>query len=198
MAPAAGIRTRRPVGLSGSFFAARREVCEPWPTDVPSDFTVALNCARKGLRAVSDPRVVGIYADLVQDADEFARKRRTAVRGMAALAAAPEVLNVRRHGLFAFQVWSHKVMRWLVPWFLLLLLPVTLAVADQHGIYRLALWAQFAFYGLALAGWVLPRSRDVALVRIPFYFMQVNAALLLAGVDFLRGKRVVTGEPSKR
>ena len=89
-------------------------------------------------------------------------------------------------------------MRWLVPWFLLLLLPVTLVIADEHWIYRLALWAQLGFYGLALAGWFAPRLRHSVAVRIPFYFMQVNAALFLAGVDFLRGKRVVTWEPSKR
>jgi hypothetical protein len=35
-------------------------------------------------------------------------------------------------------------------------------------------------------------------VRIPFYFLQVNAAILLAGLDFLRGRRVVVWEPSRR
>ena len=186
------------VGLSGSLFAARREVCEDWRTDVPSDFTVALNCARKGLRAVSDPRVVGIYPDLQRGVDEFVRKRRTVVRGMAALAAAPELLSPRRYGLFAFQVWGHKLMRWLVPWFLLILLPVSAVLVDDHWLYALAFWAQVASYGLAVAGWLSPRLREMTAVRIPFYFLQVNAAILLAGLDFLRGRRVVVWEPSRR
>lgn len=186
------------VGLSGSLFAARREVCEDWRTDVPSDFTVALNCARRGLRAVSDPRVVGVYPDLQHGTDEFARKRRTAVRGMAALAAAPELLNLRRYGLFAFQVWGHKLLRWLVPWFLLVLLPVSAMLAADHWFYALAFFAQAACYTLAAAGWLSPRLRELTFVRIPFYFLQVNAAILLAGLDFLRGTRVVVWEPSRR
>src|SRR5437867_3958105 len=43
------------VGLSGSFFAARRELCEPWRSDLQSDFNTVLNAVRRGFRAVSDP-----------------------------------------------------------------------------------------------------------------------------------------------
>lgn len=186
------------VGLSGSLFAARREVCQPWREDIPSDFAVALNCARQGLRAVSDPRVRGIYTDLRSSADEFARKRRTVVRGMAALAVTREVLDPRRFGLFAFQVWSHKVMRWAVPWCLGGLLLASLALADEHWIYGLALAAQLMFYGLAAVGAVLPGTRRLTAVRIPYYFVQVNLAMAAAFLDFLRGRRVVVWEPSKR
>lgn len=186
------------VGLSGSLFAARRVVCEDWRTDIPSDFNVALSCVRHGLRAVSDPAVIGVYPDLKNEADEFARKRRTVVRGMAALAENPEVLNPFRFGLFAFEVWGHKLMRWLVPWFLIVLLPVSLALTGGHWIFRWALYCQLAFYGIALIGWLLPGSRKKAVIKIPFYFMQVNLAILAAGIDFLRGRRVVTWNPSKR
>ena len=44
-------RARGLVGLSGSLFAVRRELCDEWPADVPSDFVVALRCARRGLKA---------------------------------------------------------------------------------------------------------------------------------------------------
>ncbi|MFU8878472.1 MAG: glycosyltransferase, partial [Wenzhouxiangellaceae bacterium] len=187
------------VGLSGSFFAVRKDVVEhDWRTDVPSDFTVALTCARKGMKAVSDPGVVGIYADLKEPADEYARKRRTVLRGMAGLAAAREVLNPLKFGMFAFQVWSHKVMRWAVPWFLLLLFVTSLVLAPQGGIYAALLVAQLLGYGLALLGWLRPAARSNGLVRLAFYFCQVNLAMADALVRFLRGERIVTWEPSKR
>jgi hypothetical protein len=85
-----------------------------------------------------------------------------------------------------------------VPWFLLVLLPVSAALADDHGVYALALLAQIAFYGLAAAGWLSPRLRELTVVRIPYYFLQVNAAILFAGLDYLRGRRVVVWEPSRR
>lgn len=186
------------VGLSGSFFAARREICSEWPTDVQSDFTVALTCARRGLRAVSDPEVVGIYPDLQEAEDEYARKRRTVIRGIASLAASREVLNPFRYGWFAFQAWSHKVLRWAVPWFLMLLAATSLILAPTGKIYALALVAQLLGYGLVLSAWWRPALRDIAPLRIGFYFVQVNVAMADALLRFLRGERVVTWEPSKR
>jgi len=106
------------VGLSGSFFGVRRSVVGTWNAAIPSDFACALYAVKVGMRAVSDPRVVGIYKDIKDPSKEFGRKVRTAVRGMSAVAALREVLNPFRFGLFAFQVWSHKVMRWMVPLFM--------------------------------------------------------------------------------
>ena len=187
------------MGLSGSFFAVRRDVVrEDWRTDVPSDFTVALTCARKGLKAVSDPAVIGIYPDLKEPADEYSRKRRTVLRGMAGMAAAREVLNPLRYGLFAWQAWSHKVLRWAVPWFLLVLFISSLALVGQGPIYLGALVAQLAGYGLALLGWVSRPARTNGLIRLAFYFCQVNLAMADALLRFLKGERVVTWEPSKR
>ena len=186
------------VGLSGSFFAARREVCSEWPTNVQSDFTVALTCARRGLRAVSDPEVVGIYPDLQQAGDEYARKRRTVIRGIASLAAAREVLDPFRYGWFAFQAWSHKLLRWAVPWFLMLLAATSLVLAPTGTSYAFALIAQLLGYGLVFAAWWHPALRDIAPLRIGFYFVQVNVAMADALLRFLRGERVVTWEPSKR
>ena len=186
------------VGLSGSFFGARREVCSEWPTNVQSDFTVALTCARRGLRAVSDPEVVGIYPDLQEAGDEYARKRRTVIRGMASLAAAREVLNPVRYGWFAFQAWSHKVLRWAAPWFLMLLAASSLVLAPTGKVYAFALVAQVLGYGLVLAAWWRPALRNIAPLRIGFYFVQVNVAMADALLRFLRGERVVTWEPSKR
>ena len=186
------------VGLSGSFFAARSEVCEDWDTLSPSDFNTALNCARMGLVAVSSPAVVGIYSDVADPSLEYGRKIRTVVRGMTALARHPVALDPVRMGLFAFQVWSHKIMRWGVPWFLLMLLVVTLLLLEQGVIYQVALVLQAVFYLLALAGWLSVRLRENAVIRIIFFFVQTNMALGQAAVLFLAGRRMTTWNPSRR
>jgi hypothetical protein len=102
------------VGLSGSFFAVRRAVIKNWIATIPNDFACALMTRRAGL-AVSDSRVRGIYKDIKDPKKEYQRKVRTAIRGMAGLATMRSVTNPFTHGLFAFQVFSHKLMRWLVP-----------------------------------------------------------------------------------
>ena len=186
------------VGLSGSFFAARRCVCENWDISVPSDFNTALNCARLNLTAISCPDIIGNYED-VKDPDlEYRRKLRTVIRGMAAIAQHPEVLNPLRMGLFAFQIWGHKIMRWGVPWFMLGFLGLSLALVDRHWFYALATFAQFLFYMAAMLGHVFKYLRAHTLFKIPYFFVQVNIAILHATLQFICGRRITVWEPSRR
>jgi hypothetical protein len=186
------------VGMSGSFFAVRRSVLTNWDATIPSDFACALLTVQAGKVAVSDPRVRGIYSDIKDPSKEYQRKVRTAIRGMTGLARLAQVLNPLRYGVFAFQVWSHKVMRWLVPWFLLGTLLTAAALHDAGGIYRLAFWLQVVGYGLILLAHSVARLRDIGPVRIAYYFVQANLALAHAAVQFASGKRVVVWNPSVR
>jgi hypothetical protein len=108
------------------------------------------------------------------------------------------VLNPLRFGVFSFQVWSHKVMRWLVPWFLLGTLLTAIALRNDAVIYRVALWAQLAAYSLVLIAHFATRVRQIGLMRIGYYFIQANMALAHAAVLYFSGKRIVVWNPSVR
>jgi len=186
------------VGLSGSFFAALREVCSDWDIFSPSDFNTALNCAKQGLVAVSSAEVVGIYQDVKAPGLEYRRKVRTVIRGLTAIVRHPEVLNPFRMGLFAFQVWSHKLMRWAVPWFMMIFAVVTLLLQELGGLYTVALVAQVVFYSIAVLGWLSARARQISVVRIIYFFVQTNLAIAQAVSSFLIGKRMTVWTPSRR
>lgn len=186
------------VGLSGSFFAARKKVCEQWDIHSPSDFNTALNCARLGMRSVTAPDVLGYYQDLKDPSKEYARKVRTVLRGMTGLSRHLDVLNAYRYGLFSFQVFSHKLMRWAVPWFLFALLIVTVLVADQGWIYQLALLGQVLFYAVAGVAHLNAGIRDIALAKVIYFFVQVNVALMDSAMKFFGGTRMTTWKPSSR
>ncbi|QSP93682.1 glycosyltransferase family 2 protein [Marinobacter salinisoli] len=187
------------VGLSGSFFAARRAVCEDdWDIFSPSDFNTALSCARNGLVAVTAPDVLGFYQDVSDASKEYQRKIRTVIRGLTALSRHPEVLNPFKYGVFAFQVFSHKLMRWAVPWFQILLFVTSVALASSGSFYFLVLLGQLGFYALVCIGRLMPSVRQLALVKIPYFFVQVNIAIAHATVSFLSGKRMTVWTPSRR
>src|SRR5712691_2844575 len=97
------------VGLSGSFFAARREVCRRWAADRQSDFNTLLNAVEIGLRGVLDEEAAGYYRDIADTRREFDRKIRTVLRGIHVLATRAGMLNPFRYGLFAWQLASHKL-----------------------------------------------------------------------------------------
>ena len=186
------------VGLSGSFFAARRAVCERWDNRVPSDFGTALACAELGLRAVSDRRVIGYYKNITDARKEYRRKVRTVTRGMSALRIRRTVLNPFRYGRFSFEVFSHKLMRWATPWFLLGVLIVNALLTVNGFLYRVFFVAQLFFYLAPIISRVIPALRNVGPVRIGIYFVEVNIAIVHAALLTLTGHMVLTWEPSKR
>jgi len=186
------------VGLSGSFFAARRSVCKEWDIDVPSDFGIAINCARAGLYAVSDSQLIGVYHDIHDPRREHHRKLRTMIRGMTGLKQRPEVLNPFRFGLFAFQVWSHKVMRWAVPWFMLLAFFSNLWLLKEGLAYVASMLAQVIFYAVAALPRIWGTTGEVPLVRLANFFVESNFAAARAFIEVLRGRTVVVWQPSQR
>ena len=186
------------IGLSGSFFAARRSVCQRWDDRVQSDFGTALRCAQLGLRAISDRRLVGYYQDISDSRKEYQRKVRTIVRGMNSLRIRAEVLNAARYGRFSFEVFSHKVMRWATPGFLLGALATSAVLAMHDARFRVLLGAQLVLYLAPALSRVVPGVRRIAPIRIGIYFVEVNLAILHAATLVLAGRTILTWEPSKR
>ncbi len=134
------------VGLSGSFFAARREVCYPWRSDLQSDFNTVINAVRQGMRAVCDSESVGYYRSIADPAHEYDRKVRTVLRGITVFMGNLSLLNPLRYGLFSWQLASHKLFRWLVPYALLLALAANVTLAMSSWTYMALLSLQSAFY----------------------------------------------------
>ncbi|MGX5172739.1 glycosyltransferase family 2 protein [Aliikangiella sp. IMCC44653] len=186
------------VGLSGSFFSARRSICQTWDISVPSDFNTAINCYSQGYIAISEPKMLGFYPNLKDETKEYQRKVRTVIRGIAALFAKPKFLNPFKYGLFSFQLISHKLMRWTVPWFLILCFISNLLLVSQHSFYQLLMLAQVSFYLVALLGWMSAKARAFSLIKIPYFFVQVNLAIAHATLQYISGKRVTVWAPSKR
>ena len=186
------------IGLSGSFFAARKSVCLKWDITIPSDFNTALNCIDEKLVAITEPNLLGFYPNIKDETKEYSRKLRTVIRGMAALYRKAHILNPLKYGLFSIQLFSHKLMRWLVPWFMLSTLVLNILLLNQHILYVVILLLQFIFYAIVLTGYYSPTLRNINLIKIPYFFMQVNIAIAHASILFIMGKRITKWTPSKR
>jgi hypothetical protein len=181
------------VGLSGSFFAARREVCRHWAADRQSDFSTLLNAIELGYRGVLDRGTAGYYRNIADDRHESARKTRTVVRGIAVLARHARMLNPFRYGLFAWQLASHKLCRWLVPFAMIAAFASNAALLATP-FYRATFAAQAVFYLSAVAGlWT-----GAGALRLPAYFVRSNASILSAWIRFARGERMTAWTPSDR
>jgi len=186
------------VGASGCFYAQRRSLCRPFPQGMAPDFVSVLATVERGFRAVTEPTAVGEMRGVREGGHEYQRKVRTILRGITAMMHYLRLLNPLRHGLFAVQLISHKVLRWAVG-LLLVLIALCSALLWSHPLYLGALVLQALFYACALVGSanLAPVSRWMPF-RIPYFFTMVNFAALSAAARYLAGARQEIWEPSRR
>ena len=106
------------------------------------------------------------------------------------------MLNPFRVGFYAVELFSHKVLRYAVPLFLLLLYFSNLVMAFHSPFFDFFLLFQLLFYVLAAAGWLLDRTGiSFRLLSLPLYFVLANAAVVIAFYKFLRGERFAAWQP---
>ncbi|MGH0037069.1 MAG: glycosyltransferase family 2 protein [Myxococcota bacterium] len=185
------------VGLSGSFFAVRRELGDPWQPDLASDFRSALEAGRRGLRAVSEPTAQARFKASEDAAREWSRKVRTVRRGIAVLVAYRDLLHPR-HGRRALALWGHKVARFTAPFALVALLAASAWLAPTDPPAAVLLVVQLAAYALAAAALVARPLQRWLVPRIAAFFLLVNASMLVAWFYHLSGQRAVTWTPTRR
>jgi cellulose synthase/poly-beta-1,6-N-acetylglucosamine synthase-like glycosyltransferase len=186
------------VGVSGCFFAVRKKLCQTWYDDMSSDFYLPIISYMKGYRAVLEPEAIGYYEVLRNSQGEFQRKLRTVVHGLEVLFKFGQIMNPFKYGIYSWQMISHKLFRWLVPVCLILLFVVNLFLLNENPIYYVFFVSQALFYATALFGFLVKKSQDTALFKIPFFFVISNFSILVAWYKFVVGERYVRWEPTRR
>ncbi len=186
------------VGLSGSCFAVRKAVCTNLSTNIPSDFALLLDARKMGLRGIHAPDIVGTYSAVKTEEEEFYRKVRTVLRGMTTLVSCKEVMCPVFFGSFSWQIISHKLCRWLVPWFF---------IGGCLGAFYLAFSSFFfaclsalllIFWALAATAYCFPAMRNNLFLKVPLFFVISNAAVAVAWIKYLSGQRSVAWNPSAK
>lgn len=186
------------VGLSGSFFAARKEVCRDFSATMQSDFRTVLNTVKMGLRAIIDPQALGYYQDVLDRSREFDRKVRTVLRGLTVFFNNLDFLNIFKYGVFSYQYLCHKLFRWLIPFFMAIAFLSNAALAIDSSPWFLLFLVQVVFYALGLAGIKKINYGSFSIPKIPVYFLTVNASILVAWWKYFNGQRIVYWSPSER
>ena len=185
------------IGVSGCLYAVRASAYRPIEPDLISDFVIAGDVYQRGFITVYGAGTVSSEKTHEEAGKEFEMRVRVIVRTINALVRRARMLNPLRYGFFSFQLFSHKVLRYLVPELLLAIFASGLSLALLGGaaapVYRALTLAQLALYLAAAVGWLRQRlGLRLPLVHVPFYFVVVNLAALWALVLYLRGERKVT------
>jgi cellulose synthase/poly-beta-1,6-N-acetylglucosamine synthase-like glycosyltransferase len=181
------------VGGDGAIYAVRRALYTPMRADALSDFVNPLQVVRQGYRCIYDRSAQSVEKAAEDFGKEFRRKVRIVNRAWRATMSMRDMLNPLHFGWFALALISHKLLRWLVPVFLVIALATNLALVGESPVYVLALIGQIAFYGAATVAWMQrARGELPALLYVPYYFCLVNIASLWGIWQAFRGETYTT------
>lgn len=186
-------RIRTISGCCGCIYSVRRAAYTPLKADVISDLVQPLWAIQKGYRVVFEDRALAYEETTKSSKEEFSMRVRVVTRGISGILSVSSLLNPFRHGWVSFQLISHKVLRWMVPLFLLLLLAANSAFWNRS-LYGALLALQVAFYGFALLTLLVPLHRVWKPLGIPLYFCTLNAAALRSVIEVIRGRKYVVWE----
>ncbi|MBU1748401.1 MAG: hypothetical protein KKA73_11990, partial [Chloroflexi bacterium] len=155
-----------------------------------------MQAAIKGYRTVYEPQAISSERLFqVSPRDMLKTRARTTTLDTRGVFLCRAILNPFRYPLYAWGLVSHKLLRWLVPYFLIALFAVNLLLLDQP-FYCLALALQIAFYALAAAGTLWQRQgKPPRILGIPFSFCLVNLAALVGVARFVMGRQAGRWKP---
>ena len=184
------------VGVDGGVDAIRRELYRPMRPDQLPDFVAPLSVAEQRFRVIYEPDAVLTEDTLSAQSQEYRMRVRVALRAFWALWDKRALLNPFRFGVFAWQMWSHKLLRYLS------FLPLTGGMVlnwlllPRGGIYALGVIAQVTFAILCVAAMAGVRGvGQFAGARYSYYFFLLNWASGVAFVRFVRGQKQVLWQP---
>lgn len=190
------------IGVTGGFYAVRREIAKGgWNPAFPPDFYVAIRSIKRRLRVIEDSRVKAYYKTAAKEWDELPRKVRTINRGMHALFAISNrtLMNPFKYGIVSLELISHKLFRWMTPFFFVVLLVSTIALFETSILARYLLIPQIGLYLLAAVAFFSSKKiGEMAPFKLANYFVIANMAILQAWGEFLMSKRYVMWQPTKR
>ena len=175
-------------GLTGCLYAVKKALYTPLKNDQTSDFVLPLKIIEKGYRVITEPEAIGYEEASSDSGNEFRRRIRTTRAGMKGLYEMGHLLSLS-HGVFVpFGLTSHKILRWLSPFLMVIALSSNIFILHGSHFYLFTLFMQVMFYAAVGLGYVFEHTRiKPKLFTVPFNFTLVNLAAVCGLIEFLRG-----------
>lgn len=175
---------------SGQIMAFRKTLFVPFDSKYGDDNIVPLNILSQCYQVIHDDEAIAYDSMPSTIKGELKARKRMILRSITCTL---KLLNPYRFPLTSFSILSHKIFRWLTPYFMILLLVVNLFIIHEDPLYLFMLYGQFVFYLLGLAGYIAERLK----YRIPvasqaFSFILANIGFFLGVLKVLLGQSMTS------
>ena len=187
------------LGANGSIYAVRKSEYIPLGHDIISDFIEPLLIASRGKKVVFEPLAKSYEIASDKFIQEFQRKRRIISRSLYGLMQYAWLLNPLKYTMLSFELYSHKLLRWLSSFFMIILFILNMFLIGYSKVLFLLFILQGLFYLIALLGFLVKDKIKLSPIFFaPYYFCMINYASFLGVIDYLKGQPAVFWEPIRK
>ncbi|WP_259070652.1 glycosyltransferase family 2 protein [Mucilaginibacter sp. X4EP1] len=188
------------VGAAGELFSVRKSLYQDvQPDTVLDDFMISMLIAAQGYRIIYEPDAYAIETASENVSEELKRKIRIAAGGIQSILRLKGLFNPFKYSVLSFQYVSHRVLRWTITPFLLILVFFLNALLVDEPFYQLVFFAQILFYVLAMLGFIMEKRQiRIKALFIPYYFCVMNYAVLMGIIRYFSNKQSAVWEKAKR
>ena len=175
----------------GLGMAVRKSIYSPIEAHFGEDSVVPLDVVSRGYRVVDCPEAIA-YEDYVGECDAASAARiRMTVRSFRGTLSRLHLLNPFRYPGLTVSIISHKLIRWVTGYLLLIALLCNLALLGSP-FFKVLLGIQLTFYVFALLGSLLAqRSHRIPVVSAAYSFCLMQWAMSIGVARAILGKRIV-------
>jgi len=183
------------LGANGSIYAIRKKLYSPLSEYRGDDFGLPIRILQQGYGVVWEPEAVSEEEVYPKTIKEF--KRKVVIVGWhfkgAFILLKDSIKKFQL--LLIFQLISHKILRWLIPFFFILIFLSSIFLLNDN-FYLTLFVSQILFYLLALVGYIQEKRKKKInqIINLVYYFCMVNLAALVGVIKGLFGLQKATWE----
>jgi cellulose synthase/poly-beta-1,6-N-acetylglucosamine synthase-like glycosyltransferase len=189
------------VGAAGELYAIRTSLYEyPGRNVILDDFIISMNICKKGYVFKYEPNAYAIELPSSNIKEEAKRKIRIGAGGIQSIIMLKDIFNIFKFGKLSYLFLSHRVLRWtIIPFLLILVFILNLLLLSEYNFIWLQILflAQIVFYSLGCVGYFIPTTNS-KLTALPYYFIFMNTTQLKGIIRFFSGKQSSIWEKAER
>ncbi len=186
------------IGADGAIFAIRKTLYSPLASYDINDFVIPLTVIEKGYRVILEEQAFCFEKTAEGSKGEFNRQVRITNRTLRAIFNHIQLLNPFRYPVIAFEVVSHKVLKFLTPLFIAVIFVTSMVLMQQSRVFMMIFFLQLFIYG---AIWLHHKTKykiSNRLFTLLSSFIMVSVAYLIGWLKYFSGETYSTWEPERK
>jgi cellulose synthase/poly-beta-1,6-N-acetylglucosamine synthase-like glycosyltransferase len=187
------------MGAYGACYAIRNDLFTPVPAGYTvDDFFITMKVLEQKYKCILDLDAVHYEIISNQLSEEFRRRIRISSGNFQNLRTFYKLLWPPFNGL-SFSFISHKVIRWIVPFLMILLIVSNIFLYPVNLFYRITLYTQLGLLCIPVLDFILRKlGLQIVFLRFITYFYSMNLALLAGFFKFIKGAETNVWQPTQR